>query len=135
MYPSGIAHRRRPMASMPCLLFPLSLITLTTAYSFQPAGTFFAIPRRGVANRLFPGSRRVQGAHRGSPRSPRRSQSRQSRTAKRAITVLPGTAQSARLEDVPEPAEAAGPGLVRSFALGVCAADGEIFNGKYGFAP
>jgi threonine dehydrogenase-like Zn-dependent dehydrogenase len=53
----------------------------------------------------------------------------------RAITVLPGTAQSARLEDVPEPAESDGPVLVRSLALGVCATDREILNGSYGFAP
>src|SRR5258706_15639246 len=53
----------------------------------------------------------------------------------RAITVLPGTAQSARLEDVPEPAESDSPVLVRSLALGVCATDREILNGSYGFAP
>jgi glucose 1-dehydrogenase len=53
----------------------------------------------------------------------------------RAITVLPGTPHSARLEDVPDPAESDGSVLVRSLALGVCGTDREILNGSYGFAP
>jgi len=53
----------------------------------------------------------------------------------RAITVLPGTPHSARLEDVPEPAESDGSVLVRSLAFGVCGTDREILNGRYGFAP
>ena len=53
----------------------------------------------------------------------------------RAITVLPGVACSARLEEVPEPAECDGPVLVRTLALGVCGTDREILNGSYGFAP
>jgi glucose 1-dehydrogenase len=53
----------------------------------------------------------------------------------RAITVSPGVANSARLEDVPEPAESDGPILARTLALGVCATDREILNGSYGFAP
>ena len=53
----------------------------------------------------------------------------------RAITVSPGTACSARLEEVPEPAESEGPILVRTWALGVCGTDREILNGRYGFAP
>src|SRR5262249_60966340 len=61
-------------------------------------------------------------------------QSRQSRTAMRAITV-PRTPHSARLEDVAEPAESDGSVLVRSLALGVCGTDREILNGSYGFAP
>jgi glucose 1-dehydrogenase len=53
----------------------------------------------------------------------------------RAITVLPGIAQSARLDDVPEPPESEGAVLVRTLALGVCATDREILSGAYGFAP
>jgi len=53
----------------------------------------------------------------------------------RAITVLPRTPHSARLEDVAEPAESDGSVLVRSLALGVCGTDREILNGSYGFAP
>lgn len=53
----------------------------------------------------------------------------------RAITVLPGTAHSAKLEDVPEPAESEGSVLVRTLALGVCGTDREILSGSYGSAP
>ena len=53
----------------------------------------------------------------------------------RAITVSPGTAHSARLEEVPEPPESDGPVLVRTLALGVCGTDREILDGRYGFAP
>jgi len=53
----------------------------------------------------------------------------------RAITVSPGTAYSARLEEVPEPPESDGPVLVRTLALGVCGTDREILEGRYGFAP
>jgi threonine dehydrogenase-like Zn-dependent dehydrogenase len=52
-----------------------------------------------------------------------------------AITVSPGTAHSARLEEVPEPPESDGAVLVRTWALGVCATDREILDGRYGFAP
>jgi glucose 1-dehydrogenase len=53
----------------------------------------------------------------------------------RAITVSPGTAHSARLEEVPEPPESDGSVLVRTWALGVCGTDREILDGRYGFAP
>ena len=53
----------------------------------------------------------------------------------RAITVSPGTAHSARLEEVPEPPETDGSVLVRTWALGVCGTDREILDGRYGFAP
>src|SRR5262245_20706732 len=53
----------------------------------------------------------------------------------RAITVSPGTAHSARLEEVPEPPETDGAVLVRTWALGVCGTDREILDGRYGFAP
>ena len=53
----------------------------------------------------------------------------------RAITVLPGQAGSARLDDVPEPAPEEGPVLVETLAVGVCGTDLEIANGEYGWAP
>ena len=53
----------------------------------------------------------------------------------RAITVSPGLADSARLDDVPEPPPADGAVLVRSLALGVCGTDREILSGAYGSAP
>lgn len=53
----------------------------------------------------------------------------------RALTVLPGVANSARLDDVDEPEPAEGALLVRALALGVCGTDREIVNGEYGAAP
>src|SRR3984957_2290564 len=53
----------------------------------------------------------------------------------RAITVSPGIAKSARLEDVPPPPLADGAMLVRTLALGVCGTDREIIAGDYGWAP
>ena len=53
----------------------------------------------------------------------------------RAITVLPGIANSARLDEVPEPPLSDGAVLVRTRALGVCATDREILIGAYGTAP
>src|SRR5437763_357962 len=53
----------------------------------------------------------------------------------RAITVLPGIANSARLDEVPEPPLSDGAILVRTRALGVCATDREILSGAYGTAP
>jgi threonine dehydrogenase-like Zn-dependent dehydrogenase len=53
----------------------------------------------------------------------------------RAITVLPGVANSARLDDVPEPPLSDGTVLVRTVALGVCGTDREIISGGYGYAP
>jgi threonine dehydrogenase-like Zn-dependent dehydrogenase len=52
----------------------------------------------------------------------------------RAITVIPGRAGSARLDDVPEPAAGAGSMLVDGLALGICGTDGEIVRGEYGWA-
>jgi len=52
-----------------------------------------------------------------------------------AITVLPGVANSARLDDVPDPPASDGSILVRSWALGVCGTDREIVSGAYGSAP
>jgi glucose 1-dehydrogenase len=53
----------------------------------------------------------------------------------RAITVSPGVANSARLDDVPAPPVSDGAILVRTLALGVCATDREIVAGEYGATP
>jgi len=53
----------------------------------------------------------------------------------RAITLSPGVANSARLDEVPEPPPSDGAVLVRTLALGVCGTDREILSGAYGFAP
>jgi threonine dehydrogenase-like Zn-dependent dehydrogenase len=52
-----------------------------------------------------------------------------------AITVVPGVANSARLDDLPEPPQSDGALLVRTLALGVCGTDRDIVSGKYGTAP
>jgi threonine dehydrogenase-like Zn-dependent dehydrogenase len=53
----------------------------------------------------------------------------------RALTVQPGVAGSARLDEVPEPPESEGPVLVEVLAIGVCGTDAEIIAGRYGEAP
>jgi glucose 1-dehydrogenase len=53
----------------------------------------------------------------------------------RALTVAPGTANSARIDDIPEPPRSDGAVLVRTLALGVCGTDREIVSGAYGWAP
>ncbi len=53
----------------------------------------------------------------------------------RALTVAPGTANSAQVDDVPEPPRSDGAVLVRALALGVCGTDREIVSGAYGWAP
>ena len=53
----------------------------------------------------------------------------------RAITVWPGVANSARLDDIPEPPPSDGAVLVRTMALGVCGTDREIISGSSGWAP
>ncbi len=53
----------------------------------------------------------------------------------RALTVVPGQAGSARLDDVPDPPPESGPVLVQTLAVGVCGTDVEIVSGKYGWAP
>jgi threonine dehydrogenase-like Zn-dependent dehydrogenase len=53
----------------------------------------------------------------------------------RAITVLPGMANSGRLDEVPEPSRSEGSVLVKTWALGVCGTDREILAGEYGAAP
>jgi threonine dehydrogenase-like Zn-dependent dehydrogenase len=55
--------------------------------------------------------------------------------AMRAITVVPGHADSLRLDDVPEPPADDGPVLVETLAIGVCGTDVEIVHGDYGVPP
>ena len=52
-----------------------------------------------------------------------------------AITVIPGTPGSARLDEVDEPPAEAGAVLVEAVAIGVCGTDAEIIRGEYGWAP
>ncbi|HVV15961.1 MAG TPA: glucose 1-dehydrogenase [Polyangia bacterium] len=53
----------------------------------------------------------------------------------RAITTRPGTADSARLDDLPEPAPDPKMLLVQALAVGVCGTDLEILSGAYGQPP
>ena len=53
----------------------------------------------------------------------------------RAITTVPGTADSARLEEIPAPPDAPDTLLVDAVAIGVCGTDIEILSGSYGQAP
>ena len=51
-----------------------------------------------------------------------------------AVTVVPGTAGSARLDQVPEPAADLGSVVVEALAVGMCGTDAEIAGGDYGWA-
>src|SRR3954462_9860880 len=53
----------------------------------------------------------------------------------KALTVKPGAADSARVEEGPEPPAARGALLVQALAVGVCGTDLEITAGEYGWAP
>jgi glucose 1-dehydrogenase len=53
----------------------------------------------------------------------------------RALTVVPGQANTINLEDVASPSESEGSVLVRALALGICGTDREIIAGEYGWAP
>ena len=53
----------------------------------------------------------------------------------KAVTVAPGTAGSARLEEVPEPDPALGSMVVEALAVGICGTDAEIASGDYGWPP
>jgi len=53
----------------------------------------------------------------------------------RAVTIEPKRADSARLEEVPEPGPCDGSVLVEAIAVGVCGTDVEMVEGKYGWAP
>jgi glucose 1-dehydrogenase len=53
----------------------------------------------------------------------------------RALTVAPGFANSARVEDVADPHASDGAIMVRTVVLGVCGTDREIVGGHFGSAP
>jgi threonine dehydrogenase-like Zn-dependent dehydrogenase len=53
----------------------------------------------------------------------------------KAITVIPGQTNSARVEEVEEPVSLHGTVLVQTLAMGVCGTDVEIVMGAYGLAP
>ena len=53
----------------------------------------------------------------------------------KAATVAPGTAGSARLEEVPEPDPALGSMVVEALDVGICGTDAEIASGSYGWPP
>jgi glucose 1-dehydrogenase len=53
----------------------------------------------------------------------------------RAITTAPGVANSARLDELPEPPDEPGTLLVDGISIGVCGTDAEILSGAYGKAP
>ena len=53
----------------------------------------------------------------------------------RALTVIPRSPNTARLDAVPDPPAADGALLVEALALGICGTDAEIVSGAYGWAP
>jgi threonine dehydrogenase-like Zn-dependent dehydrogenase len=53
----------------------------------------------------------------------------------KALTIVPGKANSAALRDVPMPAEDDGDILVRALDLGICGTDFELVSAEYGWAP
>jgi threonine dehydrogenase-like Zn-dependent dehydrogenase len=53
----------------------------------------------------------------------------------RALTVRPGTPNSAEISDVPDPQPGERDLLVHGLALGICGTDREIVRGDYGWAP
>lgn len=53
----------------------------------------------------------------------------------KALTVVPMTEGSARLDEVDEPPESDGPVLVETVAVGICGTDIEILSGQYGWLP
>jgi threonine dehydrogenase-like Zn-dependent dehydrogenase len=53
----------------------------------------------------------------------------------KAITIVPGKADSACIEDVADPAVPDGSILVRALDLGICGTDFELISGQYGWAP
>jgi threonine dehydrogenase-like Zn-dependent dehydrogenase len=53
----------------------------------------------------------------------------------RALTVEPGTANSLRVDDRPDPRPSPGELSVAGLAIGVCGTDKEIAAGEYGWAP
>ncbi|MDQ3364479.1 MAG: glucose 1-dehydrogenase [Myxococcota bacterium] len=52
-----------------------------------------------------------------------------------ALTVAPGTANAARLDEVPEPDPSLGEVLIEARAVGICGTDREIIRGEHGAPP
>ncbi|HZS67113.1 MAG TPA: glucose 1-dehydrogenase [Burkholderiales bacterium] len=53
----------------------------------------------------------------------------------RAVTIVPGSAGSQRLDELAEPPREQGALLVRALAVGICGTDRELIDGDYGEAP
>lgn len=53
----------------------------------------------------------------------------------KALTIVPGRANSASVQEVPDPPSSNGSVLVRALALGICGTDFELIAGDYGWAP
>lgn len=53
----------------------------------------------------------------------------------KALTIVPGKANSASVEDVPEPPASDGDLLVRALDLGICGTDFELISAEYGWPP
>lgn len=53
----------------------------------------------------------------------------------KAITIIPGQTNSARIADVPVPAVSYGSVLVKALELGICGTDFELVSGDYGWSP
>src|SRR6266536_645791 len=117
-------------ATRPGVASPVS--TSTSATSRMPV----ALPARCTASARCRATRRVRGrGQRFGCNIPTRPPEAGGRGAMRAITVVPGRSGSARLDEVPEPAERAGSVLVEAVALGICGTDLEIVGGNFGSAP
>jgi glucose 1-dehydrogenase len=52
----------------------------------------------------------------------------------KAITIVPGKANSASIRNVPDPPSSDGSILVRALELGICGTDHELISAEYGFA-
>jgi threonine dehydrogenase-like Zn-dependent dehydrogenase len=53
----------------------------------------------------------------------------------RALTIIPGRADSLAVRQVPEPPDEDGPVLVETLVVGICGTDREIVAGQHGQAP
>jgi len=59
----------------------------------------------------------------------------QNRLQMKALTIIPGKANSASVQDVPLPAASDGSVLVKALELGICGTDFELISADYGWAP
>lgn len=53
----------------------------------------------------------------------------------KALTIEPGKANSAQVQDVPEPSVGDGSIVVKALELGLCGTDFELISAEYGWAP